>query len=206
MNDLRQQLLRYSADQLSVQSYLCFRLSNIDDLSSHYTKIFNHLSTHYDRVLMAQEVSNKGVYHIHGVVNGDNRDKLYECVSQILTIKGNKQYSIQLVKDSKQMLKYTLKEGDYSVKGFPPDLINLMYRLSNKKEDVKKKVSQLEEELLIGRISLPNFMTKYIKIQIDHGQNIYDQHNKAYFNRMCLKSGHWDYAEYVGKKYGEYFL
>jgi len=185
--------------------YLAFRIKRVKDLN--LDKTMKAFKPAYRQILLSLE--GRGKYanetkdlHIHGLVCGDDRVPLVKLIKSIYPDAiGNKCYSVSVVRDVKQCVKYTLKEGMYLQKGFPEEFIRVMYRTSTNKENVKAKVASNEEDLVSGDITYKEFSINYMKIKVCHGQNIYTAHIRAYLHRMALDSGEMSYDDYFEENF-----
>lgn len=199
MQTIKEALAKQWMDQLDAGGpYYAVRLKNIKGLEYGAPYLYDNFVKDFDRVIFSEEgEEGTSSYHIHAMVRATSRDEVNDSIQAIVEAKGNKQLSITEVKSPRQCMKYTLKEGRYKFHNFPRDLISLMYDLSNKKENLKKKVIQNEEALFSNSITIRQFMVNYLKIVVDHGQNIYTNHIKAYFTRIALKSGAMYYTDFI---------
>lgn len=168
----------------------CFavRIKHVKQLELDRTFSHFNLKKHYSIVLVAEEGEGYNL-HQHLMLRGKDLTKAL-VASHIKEIypdcSGNKCFSVSTARDVKQLLKYTLKEGEYVCKGIPQSLLETAYMLSNPKTDLKKKLKDNEEELILGKISLKQFTEAYIQIKVDHTQPIYSNHIQAYVTRMGM--------------------
>lgn len=107
--------------------------------------------------------------------------KVYpECV-------GNKCLYIRACRDKKQLAKYTLKEGKYAYNQFNHKYIEEMFKTSKPKTDLKKDVTDNEDEFIMGRITLEEFVENYLNLKAKHDQPIYMNHIESYVRKMMIK-------------------
>lgn len=171
----------------------CFavRIKHVSKLELDRT--FNHMTTKeiYSVVLVAEEGEGYNL-HQHLLLRGTGLTKsmISDHIKELYPdCKGNKCFSISAARDTKQLLKYTLKEGEFLCKGIPEKVLSIAYKLSNPKTDLKKKLRDNEEALILGKISLETFTANYIQIKVDHTQPIYANHIQAYVTRMGMSTG-----------------
>jgi len=167
------------------------RVSKCSNLSLETT--FNHFSKNnsYSVVVVGEEGEGHE-YHNHAFIRGQGITKEHltlDLKNIYPDAKGNKFFSISIARDANQLLKYTLKEGSFLHRGLPQSLIDLAYKLSTPKTDLKKRIVDLEDALKMGRIEFVDFIEKYIQIKVDHGQSIYRQHIIAYCTRLGMSCG-----------------
>lgn len=178
------------------------RIKHVDGLDLERTfKFFE--DPVFSRVLLSLEKS--GGEHIHGHLSMDNiwatpkdaKDFITGFIKKIYPdAKGNKCLYVKEVLKKKRNIQYVLKEGTYLYRGFSQKFIETMDKCSLKKERLKEKILENEENLLSKRIDYHRFCINYIQIKVDHGQNLYNNHIKAYFNRFDIISGNTTAAEY----------
>lgn len=193
--DLYDQILKDSV-------VIAFRVTK-DFCNSDTVSILNFLkeTTKYVHILVSQE-GEKQKPHLHGMVTllkehyDDSvtvlRNHLKEwglTQNPPLKIIGNKMLYVRLADDKKQLLKYTLKEGNYKQTGFPAAYLATYHAASVCKESLGLKIRDNEEDLLMKKIDYETFVHRYIKIKVDHTQPLYVSHIKAYINSYRLKSG-----------------
>lgn len=183
---------------LSQTAFYAGRIKNVKKLK--IQKTYDFLKQHYKYIIISLEgTPNTSTEHIH-LLLGQNETSTKNVRAHIKEVypdaKGNKCLSVSEVSDVKQCSKYTLKEGNYLYQGFTPEFIRTMSKCSNKKEHLKEKIQENEEKLLSEQITYRNFCINYLKIKVDHGQNISHNHVRSYFNRFKLKSGTMTYEDY----------
>lgn len=172
---------------------LCFaaRIKHVKDLELDKTFEQFDKDNKYSVVVVAEEGSGYDLHH-HLLLRGKNltRTLIAEDIKKVYPdCKGNKCFSISEARDQKQLLKYTLKEGEYLAKGIPEKIIHLAHKLSNPKTDLKKKITDLEERILLGKITLLDFVDSYLEIKVQHSQPIYANHVQAYVTRIGMAAG-----------------
>lgn len=204
---------------LSRHIMYAIRISRVQELNLDRTfDYFKRMTTvpgkgpdpRYIPSLLFSEEGLNGTHHIHGVVAFDNSripEKPEEYLRNIIKemypdAKGNRCLYVKRSQEPKQLMKYTLKEGNYRYMGFRKSLINRMVLCSSKKENLKQKVRENEERLLSSEISYEKFVEEHLLIMVSHNQNIYINHVKSYFNKMQLKSGDISVRMFIEK----YFL
>lgn len=188
---------------------ISFRIT-FKDLSLETT--YNYLINHYPYVLVSEEGLSTKLHH-HGIVCMAHTDKSIRSVKDTLRqhlktcykeLYGNQSIYIRESENKKQLLKYTLKEGSYLYKGFSSSLIEIYETLSTKKENIKQKIIDNEENLITHSINFEQFGIRYLEIQVTHGNNIYNHQIKAYLNRFQLLSGDISYDEYFSNNFLRY--
>lgn len=187
--------------ELDVKKFFALRIKHVQSLELQRTLIFfSDKSCKYVLVSMEEGKGTEGT-HIHGLISGESSTTAQDVRNWIKELypdaKGNKCLYVSLVKNVKQTTKYTLKEGKFLYKGFNQPFIRTMLACSNKKESIASKITQNEEDLLSNKIHYNQFVTNYLQIKVDHGQNIYNSHIKAYCTRFMLKSGTITYRQYA---------
>ncbi len=142
-----------------------FRISNVDHLSLSKTFEFFEYACPYDRILVSEETSSKGVLHHHGLLAFNFSDKDLPPAEQVFQInkskeeitnlikrcypdaKGNKSIYVRQSIDKQQLLKYTLKEGLFFQKGFTEGYIQSAIKLSVSKESMKKQFDSIWKDI-----------------------------------------------------------
>lgn len=188
--------------QLSNTTFYAFRIKNLPDIDLDKTydgfKSFKYSLLSLEG--MGKYADPEKDKHIHGLVSSEDRGPVVDTIKKIYPdCKGNKCYSVSLVKDVKQCAKYTLKEGHYKYSGFTNEFIRSMYRSSSKKENLKNKVSENEQHLLDKTIHFEVFAIRYLRIKVEHNQNINNSHVISYLNKMMLKSSTITYEDYYSR-------
>jgi len=182
---------------MSTKVVIAARISCVEDLTVEKTE---EGFESYPIYIISQETSSSGKLHQHLFVAAENLTT--DIVTSILKgiypdAKGNKCLYVKKALKPKQLLKYTLKEGDYVSKGISDALLKDASILSKSKEKMKDKFTELEEQLILKHIRFPKFVEDYIRLKVVHGQNMYDNHLIAYFKRLALSVGEIQYDEYV---------
>lgn len=186
---------------------LCFaaRIKHVKDLDLNKTFDQFDKDTKYSVVVVAEEGSGYDLHH-HLILRGKEltRTKITEDIKKVYPdCRGNKCFSISEARDQKQLLKYTLKEGEYLARGIPGKILELAHQLSNPKTDLKKKIIDNEEAVLLGKITLLDFVDRYLEIKVQHSQAIYPSHVTAYVTRIGMAAGlveRRDYARSIIEK------
>lgn len=196
---------------LKNHAMFAIRIAKVENLDM--DNLFQRLP--YNYVLLSQEGKDTDNYHIHGVVlveRHKERNDEYLKTQLRQNIKdlypsaiGNKCLTVKEARSKKQLMKYTLKEGNYVYKGFDKTLIDKLFKLSNVKENLKVKITDNEERLLLNEIDYETFLINHIDILVSHGQSLYNNHIKAYANRFLIKSGNMSPSVYVQKYFLEYY-
>lgn len=176
---------------------------NITDLISAFIK-----DNKYSHGIIGEEHVGLPTYHLQGFVAGDE----ITDVSVRQTIKdvypdavGNKCLYVKYARDKKQSQKYVVKEGLFEYFGYTSEFIDKIKILSTPKENMKKKIIENEEQLLMRQISWRRFMENYVDIVIDHNQNIRDHVINSYFKKMKLKCGRMSTSEYLERYHAELY-
>lgn len=173
------------------------------------TKLFND----YPLYLVAYEEGRRGDNpHIQGVYANLKEKNDIDLKEEKLKLKEmfkkdgiqNCFLYAQFTTDRKGAIKYNLKEGDFVYKGFTKKFIEDMLKCTTKKEKFKKKMEQLEEDVILKVISWNTYMIKYIKTLSEHGYEINDGRVKAKFNTMLIRAGYHTPTSYVEERYSEY--
>ena len=180
---------------------IAFRLKSLPDLHARCQSICDGLSEHYTHVIVSREgcVKNgKTDKHLHGLIIDSRKDLPFKQYEQDLRVHlktlepqaiGNKHLYVKIAEIKKQLLKYTLKEGNFTYKGFSKEFVDFYHRKSAKKEDLKQKIMNNEDALLDGEIDYLQFQTNHVQIKVDHIQPLYRSHIGAYFQTFKVKSG-----------------
>lgn len=135
-----------------------------------------NVNVHYHIVLLA--------------LPNETNDMIKKMIKQTFpSVKGNKHLFSKLVTQLKQAIKYTLKEGNYKYKGFTEENIKELFKCSAPKTNLRKDVSDLQDDYMMKRISKEMFLEKYIELKAKHDQPIYPAHIKAYMIKMMIKTG-----------------
>lgn len=100
---------------------------------------------------------------------------------------GNKCLYIKPSRDKKQLAKYTLKEGKYTYKGFDEKYIQEMFKCSKPKTDLKKDIADNEDDYIMDRKDLNQFIESYLLIKATHDQPIYMNHIESYIRKIMIK-------------------
>lgn len=166
----------------------------------------------FKRVIVSLETS--GGEHIHGQVSISPSDITLRTLKENIrnyikelypTAKGNKCLYVKEISNTKQSIKYVLKEGNFLYYGFTQKYIQQLYKLSTNKENLKDKIVTNEENLLLGKITYPQFCIEYIQIKIDHNQRINKTHLQGYFNLYKLKSGETSVRQFWENNFLSYY-
>lgn len=183
------------------------RIARLEEMS--VEKTFDGFKDLWTRVIVSDEVSTKGVEHQHVFLHSDKSFTKEDVTTQLQAIyplcKGNKCFSTKVVVHLSKCIQYTVKEGSFKSQGFSAEFIKDASFLSYPKLDVKAKMSELEDEYLLHRINLDEFMMKHINLKVKHGQNLYDNHLVAYMKRMAIRSGDMEVESYCDEIRGRIF-
>lgn len=139
--------------------------------------------------LVSDEKSKQGKLHQHILVAGPtaNQPELFADIKLCYPkLSGNKNIYTKKALNEKQLLKYTVKEGNYLSSGISKDVLDLAFSLSISKDNMKKEFGDLEDECKLGLIPFADFGEKYVLLKIKYSQNLYRSHIKAYFTRMAI--------------------
>lgn len=174
---------------------IAFRISRVKDLSM--DRIFADFKSNYPYVLLSSEGGEttdiKGkTFHIHGVVCSPTAETITvreQLKALYPNAKGNRCLYTKESHNKKQLIKYTLKEGNFIYQGFLTEFISRMEICSNTKDDIKSKILELEENYLCREINFEDFAVAYVEVLINHNQNPRLSTLTPYFNKMQLKSG-----------------
>lgn len=102
-------------------------------------------------------------------------------------IKGNKCLYIKEARDKKKSASYTVKEGKFVSNKFSPEYIKRVLKTSCKKEDMKKKFGRLDDKFILDEIDQYEYLSQRMILKAQHDQNIYINHERAYFNKMMVR-------------------
>ncbi len=190
------------------QTFITFRVKHVEGLTKPLEffgdKIVDEFG--YQNVILGKEDEGDDV-HIHGLIalvrnktdsikslEKNVRDMIKKCYPDA---KSNKCLQVKVAKSKTQATKYTLKEGDFFSKGFPQEIVEKFFLLSTQKTGLDKKIARNEEEFILGSIEFLEFAENHLTLQVNHGQNIYAQHLKAYLTRFMLMNGYKSPRDYV---------
>jgi len=176
------------------------RISKVVGLNLDKTYDFFATKGKYTVVVVSEEGSHSTKdYHQHCLLRGNlNKEDVVTDLKELYPdCKGNKCYSISEARDQKQLLKYTLKEGEYLSKGIPEKVLALAKKLSNPKTDLNKKIVDIYDLLLMGKITMREYSRRYIQIKIDHRQNIYPHHIAAHFRSVAMSCGEMEVNDFA---------
>jgi hypothetical protein len=168
------------------------RISKVKGLE--LDKTFDFFASHqkYSVVVVSEEGTHSTIdYHHHCLLRGNvtRKDVVTDLKVLYPDCKGNPCFSISEARDQKQLLKYTLKEGEYLSRGIPETVLALAKKLSSPKTDLNKKLVDIYDALLMGNITMKDYARKYIQIKVDHRQNIYPHHIAAHLRTVAMASG-----------------
>lgn len=172
---------------MNLQQWYAIRLSSFDKLSLETTqKLFDD----YAYIISEEGDGITTKYHQHIILVYDGtteqvREMIKGTYSECV---GNKCLYIKACKDKKQLAKYTLKEGKYVYKGFDPKFIEDTFKCSKQKTDLKKEITDNEDDLVLGRITELQFVERYVLIKVRHDQPLYTNHIRAYVLKMLIKA------------------
>lgn len=127
--------------------------------------------------------------HFHICIKTQIKEKTLREVLKKSEYGGRCKYYLKPSVNPKQMLKYTLKDGDFVYKGIGNEEIEILKKCSNKKglDKFGIELQIIEEEFLTGKYSFTDFGTKFVELKISYGQNLYSSHIKAYLQKMRFK-------------------
>lgn len=151
-----------------------------------------------EQYIVAQEGSDTGETkpHQHLLVYDVQVDLLRDLIKKHYKISGNKFLSVSVARKKNQILKYTVKEGNYIYKGFTDDFMKTLERLSHPKTNMVDEFHKLEDLLLLNTISKSEYLLRYLKLKIKYKQPIYTNHLIAYFRSRLLTDNELEeYAE-----------
>lgn len=172
------------------------RISKVNDLDLQHTlDAFDDA----DQFIVSEEGTGIRLHqHLLIADHTFDRQKVLETIKKAYpAAKGNKNLYVKKAENFGQLLKYTLKEGNYMSKGFTDLLLTDMEMLAMPKTEVKQKFIDLEDKLLLQQITFFEFMLRYVQLKVDHGQNIYNNHLIAYFRRFALRTETFSMKQYV---------
>lgn len=169
-----------------------------------YNSVKKFLDENSMRYILTIEKEPKVHYHIllEYQEEDKNHNKLRYQLKKVLSVAGNKDYSLSTVRNKNQLMKYILKEGnEYSVKDIPDEIIKLMKKCSNKKgkRNFAIELAELEERFLSDStfMSLTTFAEKLVLLKVSYGQSLYSNHIKAYLSKMRIKKNPREVKNYV---------
>lgn len=167
-------------------SWYAVRLSSFDELELEKTK---KMLQPYKYILSEEGdgITTKYHQHIVWVFNGTTddirkiiKDTYPKCI-------GNKCLYIKAGRDKTQLAKYTVKEGKFCFNGFTQKYIDEVFKTSSAKTDLKKEITDNEDDYILGRKTLDEFTEEYILIKARHDQPLYMNHIEAYIRRVHVK-------------------
>lgn len=145
-----------------------------------------------DKLIVSQEGDglNTRIHHHILLVTNDSSDQIKTLIRQTYPeAKGNKCLYCKPSRDKSSLAKYTVKEGMYKYRGFSEKYIKDTFKCSVAKTDLKKDISKLEEQYILGEYDSEIFLQKYIELKVKHDQPLYTAHIKAYMMKMMIRSG-----------------
>lgn len=159
------------------------RITTLDTLDNMETFV-KTLSSVY---LISNETIPRNHYHIC-IKTQRSLETLRKLVKSSI-YSGRNNYYLKPSTNSKQMLKYTLKDGNYVFKNIDEKWLETLRKCSNKKglDKFGIELQTLEENFLGNSITFTQFGRSFIKLKIDYGQNLYGNHIKAYLTKMKCK-------------------
>lgn len=99
----------------------------------------------------------------------------------------NKCIYIKLCVTKTGLAKYTLKEGEYIYQGFSKQFIDDTFKCSKPKTDLKKDITENEDNYILDKICDSEFIKRYISLKVRHDQPLYMNHIEAYMRKMACK-------------------
>lgn len=178
------------------------RLSHIDGLN--LDQVFNHFSPMVQRLIVSMEGEEGSTTapHIHMLIkqNGMEKDQIKEELKKLYpTLSGNRQFMIKKADSPSQLLKYTVKEGEFKYKGFTSQFIATATFLSRPKTNMKDEFRKLQDKVRLKQITFSNYILEYIKLKVKHGQTMYTHHIAAHMRQVALEVGEYKYENYAEK-------
>lgn len=171
-----------------LESWWAIRIT-VDELDLNKTyDLFNS----YDKFIVSEEGDgdNTRLHHHILLVTTENAEQIKERIRVVYpTAKGNKSIYTRPSRDKRQLAKYTIKEGNYKYKGFSETYIQNTFKCAIAKTDLKKDITKLEDQLILGEIGFTLFLEKYVDLKVKHDQPLYTNHIKAYGMKMAVRSG-----------------
>lgn len=144
--------------------------------------------TDFDLYIVSSEGDGEQVSrHQHICVSHPSLDRkvLRESVSKVYPkLKGNKEISITIAKNSEQLSRYVVKDGDFTYKGFTQHQIERFCKLSYDVKKTKKKFTQIMELYKLGQIDIQEYAERYIQIKCESNQPLYTNHFRAHLRMM----------------------
>lgn len=159
-------------------------LDTIENFVKHFTKTY--LISQEDPTLHCH-------YHIlMEYQNDDEKNSKLRYALKKAGYSGSGKYSISVVRNRSNLMKYLLKDNGVYVKSNIPDsVIELMKKCAFKKA-TKGKYTQavlaLEQKFLGNEINFMEFKIAHIELKISYNQSLYPNHLRGYFNLMKCKS------------------
>lgn len=148
--------------------------------------------------------------HVQGVLGYEESEKSLEDLSDDIKElfkkpnKHNAHMYCQFVSDRKSAIKYNLKEGDYIYKGFSKGMIEDFKKCAYKKEKLRQKLVENEDNLLTKKIDFNTFQDRYIQIHADYNKPINRNKTNDKYNLMMLRAGVMTARQYNDKFHSEY--
>lgn len=157
---------------------------------------------HSSRYLISHEITH---YHCLCYLEGDPTKKnssFRSSLKDVLSMEGNKCYSISNCRNVKSLMKYTLKDsGQFVYSGFDSRQIDQMKKCSYQKgkDKFSSELSELEDQFMTSSLmDISDFANKFIKLKISYNHNLYSSHITAYLRKMKIrKHGQVAISEYV---------
>lgn len=177
----------------AIGTWYAIRLSSFDELDINVTK---NIFDFYRYVISEEGDGITTKYHQHIILDCPlSTDEIRSLIKKSYpNCVGNKCIYIKACADKTQLMKYTLKEGKYCYKGFSDKFIEEHFKCSKPKTDLKKEISNNEDNFVLGKIDDIEFVENYLKIKVSHDQPIYLNHIRAYVLKMMLKAGYKKYS------------
>lgn len=154
--------------------------------------------------LISKETLPQTHFHICLQIEGE-MEKLREKI-KVSKYGGRCKYYFKRADNVKQMLKYTLKDGDYVSKGIEPKYIELLKKTSVKKglDKFGQQLQTLEEDFMSDKIRFEKFGEEFVKLKISYGQNLYSSHIKAYLQKMKFRKNPEYIKQYISEMFREF--
>ncbi len=140
--------------------------------------------------------------HYHSIVMTNiDKTKIRTMINDELKLKGNKSFSLSVVRNKTRACKYVLKDGHFIYHGFDDNQISVMSALAHKKGNDKfaLDLEQLELEFFEKKFDFRNFKIKYVKLLCDYNKKYYLGRSQLlnYFHLIYLKAFPLQHEEFV---------
>lgn len=154
--------------------------------------------THFSKYLLAFEVSHRDKDHFHLYVDSSLTNyQINKLITQELPFipPGNGGRSVAKVKKEFESKCYTVKDGQYTSKGFAPKELKTIVDSSYQKTDFKTAYTKLEQDIIdydgpINKMMVENWFRALIDLQIRCQRKIYNKFQLENWMFQCVMRNH----------------